>query len=98
LPHRSTTSREALNENSGKPTGNWITIEAPAGTRITLRANGMIQFSEARSSSGYLSSSDRRTHFGLGEAAVADEIQITYGGGRRETLKNVKANQRLSRR
>ncbi|MSV29715.1 MAG: CRTAC1 family protein [Bryobacterales bacterium] len=87
-----------LYENRGKPAGNWITVEAPVGARITVRTNGMSQFGEARSSSGYLSSSDRRMHFGLGEAAAADEIQITYVGGRRETLKNVKANQRLSRR
>ena len=88
----------ALYENKGKPAGNWITVEASTGARITVRANGTTQFSEARSSSGYLSSSDRRMHFGLGEAPAADEIQIAYGGGRSETLKNVKANQRLSRR
>ena len=86
-----------LYENRGKPAGNWITVEAPAGAWIVVKANGMMQSSEARSSSGYLSSSDRRVHFGLGEAAVADQIQITRGA-QRETLNNVKANQRLSRR
>ncbi len=88
----------ALIENRGKPAGNWITVEARAGARVTVRTNGMTQFGEARWSSGYLSSSDHRLHFGLGEAAAADEIQIVYSGGRRETLKNVKANQRLARR
>jgi hypothetical protein len=84
-----------LYENRGKPAGNWITVEAPAGSWISVTAKGMTQSSESRSSSGYLSSSDRRLHFGLGEAAEADEIQITQGGRRRELLKNVKANQRL---
>ncbi len=88
----------SLYENRGKPAGNWITVETPAGAWITIKANGMTQTAEARSSSGYLSSSDRRVHFGLGPAAEIDEIEIAYGGGRHETLKKLKVNQRLLRR
>jgi hypothetical protein len=70
-------------------------IEAPPGARITLGSGDLTQFREIRSASGYLSTSDRRAHFGLGAALLVDEIRIVYPSGQDRTLRAVKANQRL---
>jgi hypothetical protein len=45
--------------------------------------------------SGYASSSVVPVHFGLGEARVADEIEIRWPSGIVQTLKNVAADQIL---
>jgi hypothetical protein len=44
----------------------------------------------------YLSSSDKRLHFGLGEDAVAKSIEIHWPSGTRQTLQNVRGDQILS--
>ena len=43
--------------------------------------------------SGYASSSAGPVHFGLGDARVADEIEIRWPSGTVQTLKNVAADQ-----
>jgi hypothetical protein len=45
--------------------------------------------------SGYASSSAVPVHFGLGEARVADEIEIRWPSGTVQTLKSVAADQVL---
>ena len=79
----------------GKPDGNWIMVDAPHGSRITLRAGELTLFREVRSASGYLSASDRRAHFGLGATEVVDEIRIVLPPGQPRVLREVKANQHL---
>jgi hypothetical protein len=65
-----------------------------ADVRITT-ARG-VQYNHATTMVGYNSSSDKRVHFGLGDAAVVDEIEITWPGGLRQTLTGVQADQVLS--
>jgi hypothetical protein len=43
-------------------------------------------------SSGYLSSGDRRLHFGLGEVSTAD-LEIVWPSGAREQVKGVQSDQ-----
>jgi hypothetical protein len=84
-----------LYQREGKPAANWVMIDAPPGARITLRAGELTQFREIRSASGYLSTSDRRAHFGLGPVSLIDEIRIMYPSGRERALRAVKPNQHL---
>jgi hypothetical protein len=44
---------------------------------------------------GYLSQSDSRAHFGLGQATRADRVEVRWPGGGKTTLENVKADQFL---
>ena len=44
----------------------------------------------------YLSSSDKRAHFGLGANTVAQSVQIRWPGGAAQTLENVHADQILT--
>ena len=62
------------------------------GARVTVRYGDKIQAQEVLSQSSYLSVSDRRLHFGLGAAAVAD-VEIRWPLGRTEKLPKVGADQ-----
>ena len=63
------------------------------GARIKLSAAGKVQFNHMTTASGYASSSATPVHFGLGEARVADEVEIRWPSGTIQTLKNVAADQ-----
>ena len=55
-----------------------------------VQVNGQIRFATAAGS--YLSSNDKRLHFGLGPADSAD-IEIKWPSGILQVLRHVKANQ-----
>jgi len=42
--------------------------------------------------SGYLSASSRRLHFGLGDAAQVDQLEIYWPSGQRSELRNIAAD------
>jgi hypothetical protein len=80
--------------------GHWLKVKL-VGTRSNVNAIGAVvtaiyggrrQAQAVLAASGYLSSSDRRLHFGLGSATVAD-LEIGWPSGARETLKGVAADQ-----
>jgi enediyne biosynthesis protein E4 len=60
------------------------------GARVVV--NGQSQY--ATTSGSYLSASDKRVHFGLGEAKSAD-VEIEWPSGMRQQLKSVAADQLL---
>ena len=85
------------NKASKKPSErHWIAIEAVGrrsnrdgfGARIEVKAGGRAQVQEVRANSSFLSASDPRTHFGLGEATTVDEITIHWPSGAVDTLRN----------
>jgi enediyne biosynthesis protein E4 len=63
------------------------------GARIKLTAGGKMQWNHMTSASGYASSSVVPVHFGLGDARVAEEIEISWPSGTVQMLKNVAADQ-----
>jgi len=65
------------------------------GAVVTATYGGRRQAQAVMASSGYLSSGDRRLHFGLGEAATAD-LEIAWPSGSREQLKGVHADQLIT--
>ena len=66
------------------------------GTRIKIAAGKQVQYNHATTAVSYDSASDKRVHFGLGEAAVADKIELTWPSGVKQELTNVKADQVLT--
>ena len=62
------------------------------GARIKLTAGGSVQYNHMTTASGYASSSAAPVHFGMGNAALADEIVIRWPSGTVQTLKNVSAD------
>ena len=66
--------------------GAEIKLTTPAGSQwVTVSTGG-----------SYLSSSDKRAHFGLGSARQADTLQIRWPSGILQTLKNIPADQLLT--
>lgn len=53
------------------------------------------QFGTVTTASSYLSSSDKRLHFGLGTDAVAEMVEIRWPSGVRQTLRNVRSDQTM---
>jgi hypothetical protein len=89
-----------MNRASINPGGkeHWLTITLH-GTRSNrdgfgarVQVNGQTRFATA--TSGYLSSSDKRLHFGLGAAEKA-KVEINWPSGIHQTLNDVHADQFL---
>ncbi len=66
------------------------------GTQVKIVTAHSTQYNQATTAVGYNSSSDKRVHFGLGEDAVIDSIELKWPTGVRQTLTHVKADQILT--
>ncbi|HYO84264.1 MAG TPA: ASPIC/UnbV domain-containing protein, partial [Bryobacteraceae bacterium] len=84
----------------GKPNGqHWLTLKLN-GTSSPRDGQGAAvrigrQSAYASTSGSYLSASDSRVHFGLGGSTKAS-VEITWPGGKRQSLENVAADQILT--
>ena len=65
------------------------------GSRITVAAGGRAQYAQATGGTSYLSSSDRRIFFGLGNQSKADLVEILWPSGTVDRLEEVSADQFL---
>ena len=61
------------------------------GARVTARYGGRMQAQEVSAQSSFYSANDRRLHFGLGSATVAD-LTIRWPNGLTETIPGVEAD------
>ena len=66
------------------------------GTRVKITTAHGSQYNAATTAVGYNSSSDKRVHFGLGDAAVIDTIELWWPTGVHQVLSGVKADQVLT--
>jgi len=62
------------------------------GAEVKLTTAKGSQWVTATTGSSYLSSSDKRVHFGLGSEASAESIEIRWPSGVIQTLKNVRGD------
>jgi hypothetical protein len=84
--------------------GHWITLRlvgmksnrSGIGARVKVTAGGRVQSGEVRSGGSYLSQSDLRLHFGLGNAANVDSIEIYWPSGIQQALGKHPGDQVLS--
>ena len=65
------------------------------GTKVTVYADGKIQYFENKTVRGYLSSNEPVVHFGMGKIEKIDSIKVTWNDGKQSILKSVAANQLL---
>ena len=59
------------------------------GSRVTVKAGKLVQFSEVRGGGSYLSQNDPRLHFGLGAETRMDEVEIKWPSGKVEMLHDI---------
>jgi hypothetical protein len=90
------------NQSPGR--GHWIIIQTEGrrsnrdgiGTRIKLTSeSGRVQYNHVTTSVGYVSSSDRRVHFGLGSDRRIREIELRWPSGQVQVLKDIQADRIL---
>ncbi len=86
----------SLFKQAHKPAGHWLILKlagskanrSAIGARVKVVTGEHAQWEEVRSGGSYLSQNDLRLHFGLGEAAMADRIEIVWPGGKLQILEN----------
>jgi hypothetical protein len=90
--------------NSGVPGRHWLLVELTgrrsprdaigAAVKVTT-GSGRTLYNHVAVSVGFMGSSDRRLHFGLGEETRIRTLEITWPSGVRQTLGNIAADQIL---
>ena len=93
-----------LLHNLGARTNHWVTIRTVGtrsnrdgiGARISVVAGGRRQLDEVRSGGSYLSQNDLRVHFGLGQAARIEGLEIRWPSGVIDKLEDPPADRFLT--
>jgi hypothetical protein len=96
--------RGVLLRNEGGNQHNWLVLHLVGrssnrdgvGARVKLTCGGTEQVAQKKNSTGYLSQSDHRLHFGLGEHEVVDRIEIVWPSGKVQVLEDVPAGRILT--
>jgi enediyne biosynthesis protein E4 len=90
--------------NAGTPGAHWLMLDLQGtrgsrdaiGAKVKVTtASGRVLHNHVSVSTGLMSSSDRRVHFGLGPESAISSIEIRWPGGQVQTLSNAKADQIL---
>jgi enediyne biosynthesis protein E4 len=92
-----------LLENRTESSNHWLKIDLRGkspntfahGARVTGMSGDRVWVAEVSPASSYLSSSDPRIHWGLGEMSRLDTLTIHWPSGTRQTLNDVSADQIL---
>ena len=89
--------------NDTKTSNHWLSLSLVGhksnrdaiGAVVTLICEHGKQFATVTTAGSYLSSSDKRLHFGLGKDTTAKSIEIQWPSGIHQTMQNVHADQIL---
>lgn len=92
-----------LLRNDGGNRNGWLQLRLEGrggnrqavGARVRLVAGGTVQVQEVGAQSSYLSQNSPVVHFGLGDRAFADTLEVRWPGGLRQTFRDVRANRLL---
>jgi hypothetical protein len=87
--------------NTVTPENGWIEFDlegrasnrSAIGARVELFWNGKRQVQEVSGGSGFSSQNQRRLHFGIGQAAQVDRVEIRWPSGQQQTLDAPALNQ-----
>lgn len=92
--------RPSLWKQAANPPGRWVLLRlegtssnrSAIGARVRLTTGGETQSDEVRSGSGYISQNDLRLHFGVGQAARIDQVEIGWPSGRKQVVRGLETN------
>ena len=87
-------------EAKSDPAHHWVSFRLEGGAknrlalnaRVRVTAGKVTQLGEVRSGGSYLSQSDLRLHFGLGDAASIDKVEVLWPDGSAQTFEHVAAD------
>jgi hypothetical protein len=96
--------RARLFRNDGGNANNMLRVQMVGvtsnrdgiGARVDVTAGGDRRWQIVKTGSSYLSQSELPLTFGLGRAATASTVRVTWPGGNVDTLSDVKANQQIT--
>lgn len=91
-------------QNNGLDENNFVSIHFEGsknnplglGAKVKVYADGIAQFQELTMTRGFQSSVPPIMHFGIGKAAAIDSVTVVWTDGKRQTLKDIAANQQLT--
>lgn len=94
------TGEPMILETTPDPKNHWISLQLEGGpsnrlalnARAYVKAGGTQQMSEVLSGGSYLSQSDLRLHFGLGPAALVNELKLHWPDGNEQVFQNLAAD------
>ncbi len=90
--------------NRSPVAGHWLALDLVGtrsnrdaiGARVTVTAGNRTLVREVSPAAGYVSTQSRIVHLGLGEAAVADRIEVRWPSGARTVLRDVAVDRRVT--
>ncbi|MGH9450028.1 MAG: CRTAC1 family protein [Terriglobia bacterium] len=90
-----------LLRNDGGNANNWLKVfligtksnRDGVGARLTLTAEDFAQVRQAVGGAGYMSASDPRVHFGLGQRSTIESLEIRWPSGAAEKYSGIPINQ-----
>ena len=92
-----------LLRNEGNGSNHWLKIQPVGkksnrdgiGIKVWVTAGGKTHMKELTGGGSYLSSCDRRLHFGLGPNQTADSIRVAWPSGVKQQLEHVRGDRIL---
>src|SRR5713101_4906138 len=89
--------------NATQNQNHWLTLELAGrqsnrdaiGAEVNLVTVSGAQWATVTTAGSYLSSGDKRVHFGLGSETVVEQIEIRWPSGIRQTLKDIRGDKIL---
>jgi len=89
--------------NETRTSNHWLILDLVGhksnrdaiGAQVKIQTLKGAQFATVTTASSYLSSSDKRVHFGLGPESSVQSLEIRWPSGIMQQLKNVKGDQIL---
>ena len=89
-----------LLKNEGNSTNHWLKFQLVGrksnrdgvGVKVWVEAGGKTQMKEVTGGGSYLSSCDRRLHFGLGANRFADKVRVHWPRGAKQQLEHVQGD------
>ena len=94
-------SQEAeLLRNDGGNRGHWLQLQLigtksnrdGVGARVEVTASDLVQYEQQKGGMSYQAAHDPRLHFGLGEKAKVDRIEIRWPSGTVDEIRDVNAD------
>ena len=89
-------ARNAFYRNLKGNENNWLEVDlqpAMIGTKLTVKAGGLLVYREVKGSEGFGATSPYRQHFGLGKHSMVDSLEVTWPNGITKKMTALKPNQ-----
>jgi len=90
-----------LYRNTVAPGADWIGFDLEGtrsnrdaiGAQVRVSWGGQVQLQEIQSASGFCAQNQHRLHFGLGQGAAVDKVEIRWPSGQTQTIEAPAVNQ-----